>query len=128
MAVAVNGPGGGIMMIAGDDVLWMRQAFPSEWKGTNYLRLRGAYYYSVDRLDDLRAKLGTDGARLVEFHAPEARVVVVVNAENVSQVSAANPAEHPDKAKSVLQFGPSVALAVRESPEEAGEILSPDVS
>ena len=38
--IVVNLPGGGVQPVGETELLWLRKAFDSEWKGATMLRLR----------------------------------------------------------------------------------------
>jgi hypothetical protein len=117
--VQVNTPGGGIEQVTVKELLWMRDAFDSEWKGTVMLRLTSGRIYSAEKLENLATKFRAAAAKLADFTPPEGRLDMVVNAAGVTKVAAANAAiDHP-KAKAVLSFGRKIRLAVRETPEVA---------
>jgi hypothetical protein len=119
----VNMPGGAVQEIEETELLWLRKAFDSEWKGATMLRLAGDRIYSIETVDELCAKFESK-APLAEFSAPDAaRIKLVVSAERVRQVVESNPDVYHEKAKSVLIFGGKMLLAVRESPEEASQRL-----
>jgi hypothetical protein len=123
MSVIINMPGGGIRHIDGDELLWLRSAFDSEWKGVVMLRLSDDQLYSIESIDELRGKLSEVGVPVAEMTPPDARMKVYVNADNVKDVDKSNPALHHDKARSVLVFSKKVGLQVREDVEEANRLL-----
>jgi hypothetical protein len=123
MSVSINLPGGAIERVSAEDLLWLRLAFPSEWKGTVMVRMTDERLYSVESVAALKAKFASDGAKLAEFTPPDAKLVVIVNAANVRQVDPADPAINPEGAQSVLGFDSNTALAVKETPEEAQSLI-----
>jgi hypothetical protein len=123
MTTSVNMPGGGILRLSGDDFLWFRRAFPEEWKGAVMIRTGDGPVYSGDTIAGLEAKFRSDGVRLAEFTPPDAKMVIVVNTEKVTQVGSADPIINHEKARAVLSFGAKLALAVRETPQEAQDLL-----
>jgi len=116
-------PGGGIQGVSGRDLLWMRYAFPSEWKGAVMVRLKADRLYSNESLDDLKVKFLHDGAQLAGLTPPEGKLEVVVNAYNVVKIMPSNNIFYHAAAKTVLDFGNKVALAVREDFDEVRKIL-----
>lgn len=102
----------------------MRRAFDHEFAGTVMLRLGANRIFSIESLADLRQKFSADGAGLADFTPPEGDLISVVNAKNVREVEPANPAQHHERARAVLKFGPRLSLAVRETVDEARAILA----
>jgi hypothetical protein len=123
MTVFINMPGGAIERVSAKDLLWFRLAFPGEWKGAVMVRMADERLYSSESIASLKAKFASDGAKLAEFTPPDAKMVMVVNATAVSQVDAADPLINPKNAHSVLVFDLKTALAVRETPEQAQNII-----
>jgi hypothetical protein len=122
--IIVNMPGGAVQEIEETELLWLRKAFDSEWKGATMLRLAGDRIYSIESVDELSAKFESKMVPLAEFSAPDAvRVKLVVSAERVRQVVESDPGIYHEKAKSVLVFGGKMLLAVRETLDEASQKL-----
>src|SRR6516162_8455198 len=119
MSVSINLPGGAIERVSGEDLLWFRLAFPSEWKGTVMVRMADERLYCIESVATLKAKFASDGAKLAEFTPPDAKLVMVVNAAKVRQVDAADPGINPESARAVLVFDSTTALAVKEDPKQA---------
>jgi hypothetical protein len=117
--IVINMPGGGVLDLDENELLWLRKAFDGEWKGATMLQLAADRVYSNESLDDLREKFQNAGEPMAEFSAPEGRVKLLVSAQRVKQVTASDPVIYSDKAKSVLMFATRMRLAVRETPEEA---------
>jgi hypothetical protein len=123
MSVPINLPGGAIERVSAQDLLWLRLAFPSEWKGTVMVRMTDQRLYSVESVAALKAKFAAEGAKLAVFAPPDAKLVMVVNAANVRQVDPADPEINPASARSVLEFDSSTALAVKETPQQAQSLI-----
>jgi hypothetical protein len=121
--IIVNMPGGAVQEIEETELLWLRKAFDSEWKGATMLRLAGDRIYSIETVDGLSKKFGMAKVSLAEFSAPDARVKLVVSAERVRQVVESDPDIYHEKAKAVLVFDGKRLLAVRETPDEANQKL-----
>lgn len=122
--IAINMPGGGIEYVNAGDLLWMRNAFSSEWKGAVMIRIGGDRLYSVESLNELGEKFADEGVRIATFTPPEGRLKVQVNAKNVREIESANNLIYPDKARAVLVFSPKVKLAVRETLKEASALIN----
>lgn len=122
--IVIKMPGGGIEYVNAGDILWLRNAFPSEWKGAVMLRIGYDRLYSIEALDALQKKLSTDGVRIATFAAPEAKLKLLVNAQNVREVEPGNPVMYHEKAKAVLVFSFKVKLAVREIPSQAEKLIA----
>lgn len=123
MSVFINLPGGAIERVSAEDLLWFRLAFPSEWKGAVMVRMADERLYSSESVAALKAKFGSDGAKLAEFTPPDAKLVMVVNAAKVSQVDTADPEINPENAEAVLVFDRKTALAVKETPKQAQSLI-----
>jgi len=123
MTASINLPGGAIEVVSADDLLWFRPAFPAEWKGAVMVRLAAGPFYASDGIPALRTKFAADGAKLADFTPPDMKLVMVVNAKNVTQINPADPIINPDDARAVLAFGPKTALAVKETPAQAQAIV-----
>ena len=123
MTASINLPGGGIEVVSADDLLWLRPAFPAEWKGAVMVKMADGPVYSSDSIPALKAKFTADGAKLADFTPPDAKLVMVVNAKKVSQVDAADPVINPEDARAVLAFGRRTALAVKETPQQAQALI-----
>jgi hypothetical protein len=121
--VIVNLPGGGVQEVVETELLWLRKAFDSEWKGATMLRLVGDRIYSAEKVGDLADKFQAAEISLAELTAPDVKLKIVVSAGRVRQVSESNPEIYHEQAKSILDFGGRVLLAVRESPDEARQKL-----
>jgi hypothetical protein len=92
--IVVNMPGDAVQVVDEGDLLWLRKAFDSEWKGAT------------------------------DFSAPDAnKLRLVVSAKRVRQVIESDPVIYHEKAKSVLVFPGKLQLAVREAPDEARQKL-----
>jgi hypothetical protein len=118
--IVINMPGGAVQDIDEADLLWLRKAFDSEWKGATMLQLGGDRIYSIESVGDLSAKLANAKVVLTDFSAPDAnRLRLVVSVKRVRQVIESDPAIYHEKAKSVLIFPAKLRLAVRETPDEA---------
>jgi hypothetical protein len=118
--IIINMPGGAVQDIDEPDLLWLRKAFDSEWKGATMLQLAEDRLYSIEAVDDLSEKFREAKVELADFSAPDAnRLRLVVSAKRVRQVVESDPAIYHEKAKSVLIFPGKLRLAVREAPEEA---------
>src|SRR5262249_25712144 len=117
-------PGGAIQEINETDLLWLRKAFDSEWKGATMLQLAGDRIYSIESVDDLSEKFENAKVPLEHFSAPDAnKLKLVVSSKRVRQVVESNPAIYHEKANSVLIFTTKLRLAVRETPDEARQKL-----
>jgi hypothetical protein len=122
--VIINMPGGAVQDIDEADLLWLRKAFDSEWKGATMLQLAEDRLYSIEAVDDLSEKFEEAKVELADFSAPDAnRLRLVVSAKRVRQVVESDPAIYHEKAKSVLIFPGKLRLAVREAPDEARQRL-----
>jgi hypothetical protein len=121
--IVINMPGGGVLDLDEDQLLWLRKAFDGEWKGATMLQLVADRVYSNESMDDLREKFQKAGEPMAEFSAPEGRVKLLVSAQRVKQVTEGDPIIYSEKAKSVLMFATRMRLAVRETPEDAREKL-----
>jgi hypothetical protein len=123
--IVVNMPGGAVQVIDKPDLLWLRKAFDSEWKGASMLQLAGDRIYSIESVHELSEKLRNAEVVLAEFSAPDAnRLRLVVSVKRVRQVIQSDPVIFHAKARSVLVFPGRLRLAVRETPEEARQKLS----
>jgi hypothetical protein len=117
-------PGGAIQDIDEADLLWLRKAFDTEWKGATMLQLADDRLYSIEAVDDLSEKFKVAKVELADFSAPDAnRLRLVVSAKRVRQVVESDPAIYHEKAKSVLIFPGKLRLAVGEAPDEARQRL-----
>jgi hypothetical protein len=122
--ILINMPGGAVQDIEEADLLWLRNAFDSEWKGATMLQLAGDRLYSIEAIDDLSAKFEEASLVLADFSAPDAdKLKLVVSAKRVRQVIESDPAIYHEKAKSILIFPGKLRLAVREMPDEARQKL-----
>ena len=121
--IVVNMPGGGVQYVAETDLLWLRRAFDSEWKGAVMLRLGSERIYSVESVEELKKKFSQAGVSLAEFAPPDARFKLIVSAKKVRQVEPGNPEIYHEKAKAVLVFSNKIKLAVRETVEDAQKKL-----
>ena len=121
--IVVNLPGGGVQPVGETELLWLRKAFDSEWKGATMLRLTGDCKYSIEKVNDLIDKFRAAKVRLTDLSAPDAKLKLVVSAERVRQVEPSDPLIYHAGAKSILEFGDRVILAVREAPDEARQKL-----
>jgi hypothetical protein len=122
--IVINMPGGGIQDIDEAELLWLRRAFDSEWKGATMLQLAEDRIYSIESVDDLSEKFEYVKVTLADFSAPDAnKLKLVVSAKRVRQVVESDPAIYHEKAKSVLVFSTKVRLAVRETPDDARQKL-----
>jgi hypothetical protein len=120
----INMPGGAVQDVDEEDLLWMRKAFDSEWKGATMLQLADDRVYSIESESELSEKFENAKVFLAEFSAPDAsKLKLVVSAKRVRQVVESDPAIYHEKAKSVLIFPAKLRLAVREAPDEAREKL-----
>ena len=119
----INMPGGAVQQIDEADLLWLRKAFDSEWKGATMLRLAGDRLYSIEPVDELSEKFKNAKVILVDFSAPDAKIKLVVNAKQVREVVDSDPAIYHEKAKSVLMLTSKLRLAVRETPDEVRQKL-----
>lgn len=117
--MVINMPGGGVREIDEAELLWLRKAFDSEWKGATMLQLASDRLYSNESVDALREKFGAAKEPLASFSAPEGRMKLFVSAHRVRQVIDSDPVIYHEKARSVLLFPGKIRLAVRETPEEA---------
>ena len=123
--IVVNMPGGAVQVIDKPDLLWLRKAFDSEWKGASMLQLAEERIYSIESVNELSEKFRNAKVVLAEFSAPDAnRLRLVVSVKRVRQVIQSNPVIFHEKARSVLVFPGKLRLAVRETPEEARQKLS----
>lgn len=121
--IVVNMPGGGVLDLDEDQLLWLRKAFDGEWKGATMLQLAADRVYSNETPDDLSDKFAEAKEPLIQFTAPEGRVKLFVSAHRVKQVVGSDPIIYSEKAKSVLLFATRVRLAVRETPQEVHDRL-----
>jgi hypothetical protein len=121
--IAINMPAGGIQYVRGEELLWFRKAFDSEWKGALVLQLSTDRIYSTESVDDLVRKLSDAGVPLAKLTPPDADLALYVNADGVHKVDQGNPIIFPDKARSVLGFSGKLRLAVREEVKEATSLL-----
>jgi hypothetical protein len=121
--IIVNLPGGGVQPVGEDELLWMRKAFDSEWKGAVMLRLQGDRIYSVEKLGDLATMFRSAKVALAELSAPDAKVKLLVSAQGVRQVKASDPEIYHEDAKSIVSFGNRIMLAVREPPYVVKSLL-----
>jgi len=87
------------------------------------LRLTGDRIYSNEKVNDLVDKFRAAKVRLTDLSAPDAKLKLVVSAERVRQVEPSDPLIYHAGAKSILEFGDRVILAVREAPDEARQKL-----
>ncbi len=117
--IVINMPGGAIQHVDEGDLLWLRKAFDSEWKGATMLQIGSDRIYSIESVADLSKKYSNAGVALAEFNAPDARLKLVVSAKKVRQIEEGNPAIYHESARSVLVFSNKIKLAVRESVEDA---------
>jgi hypothetical protein len=117
--IVINMPGGGVLDLDQDQLLWLRKAFDGEWKGATMLQLVADRVYSNESTDDLHEKFQKAGEPMAEFSAPEGRVKLLVSAQRVNQVTEGDPIIYSEKAKSILMFATRMRLAVRETPEDA---------
>jgi hypothetical protein len=117
--IVINMPGGGVLDLDQDQLLWLRKAFDGEWKGATMLQLVADRVYSNESTDDLREKFQKAGEPMAEFSAPEGRVKLLVSAQRVNQVTEGDPIIYSEKAKSILMFATRMRVAVRETPEDA---------
>jgi hypothetical protein len=123
--IVVNMPGGAVQVIDKPDLLWLRKAFDSEWKGASMLQLVGERIYSIESVHELSEKFRNAKVVLAEFSAPDAnKLRLVVSVKRVRQVIQSDPVIFHEKARSVLVFPGKLRLAVRETPEEARQKLS----
>lgn len=123
--IVIKMPGGAIEFVDGKELLWMRVAFPDERKDAIMLRLGGDRIYSIETLDDLKAKFAAAAVPLADFTPPEGKIDMVVNANNVRNVEPGNPVIYHAKARAILVFSRTVKLAVRETVTEAQAKLAP---
>jgi hypothetical protein len=121
--IVVNLPGGGVQEVGEAELLWLRKAFDSEWKGATMLRLVGDRIYSIENVNELSDKFEAAKVSLAEFSAPDAKLKLIVSTKRVRQVVESDPEVYHEDAKSILVFGGRVLLAVRESPDEARQKL-----
>jgi hypothetical protein len=117
--IVINLPGGGVQEVGETELLWLRKAFDSEWKGATMLRLTGDRIYSVEKVSNISDKFQAAKVPLAEFAAPDAKVKLVVSTKRVRQVLESDPEVYHEDAKSILAFGGRVFLAVQEAPDEA---------
>jgi len=122
--IVIKMPGGGIEYVNAGDILWMRNAFPSEWKGAVMIRIGSDRLYSIETLEELKNKLIGDGVRIATFSPPEGKLHMLINAKNIREVEPGNPIIYHERARAVLVFSFKVKLAVRETPEEAAGLIS----
>jgi hypothetical protein len=122
--IAINMPGGAIRNIDEGDLLWMRKAFDSEWKGTVMIRLEDDRIYSVESVQDLEKKFLAARVAVGQFTAPDARLKLVVSAKKVREVEEGNPAIYHEKARALLVFSKKTILAVRETVDDARRKLA----
>lgn len=122
--IIINMPGGAVQDIDEAELLWLRKAFDSEWKGATMLQLAGDRIYSTEAVNDLSEKFEKAQVGLADFSAPDTgKVKLLVSAKRVRQVIESDPAIYHEKAKSVLIFPGKLRLAIRETPEEARQKL-----
>lgn len=121
--IVVNMPGGAVQNVEECELLWLRKAFDSEWKGATMLQLANDRIYSVEPVSGLVKKLDGAKVRVAELSAPDATLKLTVCAQRVRQVIASDPAVYHAKAKSVLIFAGRMQLAVRETPDVARGLL-----
>ena len=117
--IIINMPGGAVEFIGEKDLLWMRKAFPDERKDAIMLRVGSDRIYSIESLDDLRAKFAQAKVPIADFTPPEGKLTMVVNVANVEAVEPGNPIIFHEKARALLRFSRKVKLAVRETEAEA---------
>ncbi len=98
--IVVNLPGGGVQPVGETELLWLRKAFDSEWKGATMLRLTGDRIYSIEKVNDLIDKFRAAKVRLTDLSAPDAKLKLVVSAERVRQVEPSDPLIYHAGAKS----------------------------
>ena len=122
--IIINMPGGGVEYVNAGDILWMRNAFPSEWDGAVMLRIGSDRLYSIESLKELKKKFTDDGVHIATFSAPEGKMDILVNARNVREVEPGNPDIYHEKARALLVFSFKVKLAVRETVKEAKALLA----
>jgi hypothetical protein len=121
--IVINMPGGAIQNIGDSEWLWFRKAFASEWDGATMIRLTDDRIYSIESVADLTKKFTAAGLAVAAFSAPDARLKLVVSTKRVRQVTESNPAIYHEKARSVLVFSSKTRLAVRETPQDAAQML-----
>src|ERR1700693_5585768 len=98
-------PGGGVLDLDEDQLLWLRKAFDGEWKGATMLQLVDDRIYSNESMNDLSTKVEQANVPLAEVLAPESnRTKLLVSAKRVRQVIDSDPIIYNDKANSVLIF------------------------
>lgn len=123
--VVVCMPGGDIEYIEPNELLWLRQAFDHEFKGTVMLRLAVPdRIYSIESVDALEAKFSAAGVAVARFTPPNDTRAMLVNAGKVREVEPSNSAISHEAARSVLKFGPKLGLAVRETEAQSEAILA----
>jgi hypothetical protein len=126
--IVINMPGGAIQSVDKDDLLWLRNAFDSEWKGAVMLRLGSDRIYSIESVSELKKKFSAVGVALAEFTPPDARLKLVVSAKKVRQVNESDPKIYHEKANAVLVFSAKIKLAVRETLDDARERIAQAIS
>jgi hypothetical protein len=90
--IVVNMPGGAVQVIDKPDLLWLRKAFDSEWKGASMLQLAGERIYSIESVHELSEKFRNAKVVLAEFSAPDAnKFRLVVSVKRVRQVIQSDP-------------------------------------
>lgn len=99
-------------------LLWFRIAFDEEWRGAIMIRDGEGRIYSIETIKSLQGKFTGAGVRLATFTAPDKKIDLYVNADNVQDVEAPNEEVNP-KARALLRFSRSLWLAVRETEVEA---------
>ena len=122
--IVINMPGGAVQYIDDGDLLWLRKAFDSEWKGAVMLRLASDRMYSIESVAGLSKKFASAGIAIAAFTAPDAKLKLVVSANKVRRVDEGNPEIYHERARSVLVFSNKLKLAVRETVEDAERIIA----
>jgi hypothetical protein len=117
--IDIKMPGDATEHIGENDLLWMRKALADEHKDAIMLRVGVDRFFSIESLDDLRAKFKAAGVPLAEFTAPEGPLHTVVNARKVEAVEPPSLKIHHEKARAVLRFTRKHKLAVRETEKQA---------